>query len=276
MKPNVKRKQKLAAAMTTLALLASPAFAHDLWLMPQQSVITVGQPISIRAVFGHNYPEGSVLPGAQYTTMSLLAPNGEKSALRYTESGIYQTTQFTPKTAGQYLVKCDYISFYAHGAPRAKMLYSKDQLQGEKYFYCKHVFQCAKAIIGSGETALKPTGQTIELVPQKNTASLKVGDLLPVKALWKGKPIEIPPGQEVDIKAAYAGFQQDEDTFAFLGHSNKDGVCRVQITHPGWWMVMVEHTVPAADKTKADLDGYVGTLVFYVAPDGRQSAKPRE
>lgn len=124
-------------------------------------------------------------------------------------------------------------------------------------------------ITGTGDAAaaMRPAGQVIEIVPQQDPTALKVGDRLSVKVLWKGKPIAPAPGEEVDVKAVYAGFQEDEeDTFAFLGHSNKDGACRVKITAPGWWMVMVEHEAPAADATREDREGYVATLVFYVAP----------
>jgi uncharacterized GH25 family protein len=258
--------RRIGSVLVLVLLASATAFAHDLWLMPEAPALSVGIPVKLKAVLGHNFPAGSYQPKAGHLKIEARMPGGEKMPVPFAPSGFYQVAQFTPRETGQCVLTADYTSYLA-STPDGPIYLPKDKIAGKPYKYCNFVSQCAKVVLGKGEAALEPAGMNIELVPQKDPSALGVGDLLPVRVLWKGKALAPSSGAEVEVKAVYAGFQADEDTFAFLGRANGEGVSRIRITAPGWWMAMVEHRVPAADKTKADEEIYIGTLVFHVSPD---------
>jgi uncharacterized GH25 family protein len=104
----------------------------------------------------------------------------------------------------------------------------------------------------------------LEIVPQVDPTTVKPGGLLPVQILYKGKPIVLERNEEIDVKAVYAGFQTDEDTYSFAGHTDENGMIRIKIIEPGTWMIIVERRIPAADQSKADTELYGSTLTFQI------------
>ena len=104
---------------------------------------------------------------------------------------------------------------------------------------CRYIEFFAKAIFHAGEpggNAYKTVlDQTIEMVPQKDPCLLKSGEYLPVKVLFKGKPLK---GEFV--YATYIGFSTRED-YAYTTKTDHKGIAMIRITNPGIWWVKVPH-----------------------------------
>ncbi len=100
-------------------------------------------------------------------------------------------------------------------------------------------------------------GDRLEIVPVTNPAAAKVGDEITFKVLFEGQPLSTP------VFATYDRFSENETTYAYYTEAANDGTAKVQITHPGLWMVRVETKVP--EKTE-DHDSYLAraVLVFRV------------
>lgn len=81
------------------------------------------------------------------------------------------------------------------------------------------------------------SGDRLEIIPLSNPAEAKVGDELPVKVLFDGKPLS------ARLFATYDGFSGREDTFAYATGSEKDGTAYVKITAPGLWVVKASHSL---------------------------------
>ena len=96
-------------------------------------------------------------------------------------------------------------------------------------------------------------GDALEIVPLANPAALKMGDELPVKVLYRGQPLT------TNVFATYDGFSKEENTYAYYTEGHGDGTAKVKITHPGVWMVRVQHATP--ERTD-DYDRYVGRAVL--------------
>lgn len=98
----------------------------------------------------------------------------------------------------------------------------------------------AKAIIQVGKPNPKDnsfkqkTNQTLEIIPLVNPYFLKPGDILPVKILYKNKPINL------EVKATYDRFSLYPNSYAYLTEAQEDGLAHIKITAPGIWMVRVE------------------------------------
>jgi len=50
------------------------------------------------------------------------------------------------------------------------------------------------------------------------------------------------------VTATYDGFSPRQDTYAYSTEDTADGIAYVMITHPGLWMVRVEHQVAEANR----------------------------
>ncbi|SDN30604.1 Uncharacterized conserved protein, contains GH25 family domain [Desulfonauticus submarinus] len=118
----------------------------------------------------------------------------------------------------------------------------------------------SKALIKVGENTnfyKKPLGQTLEIIPLKNPYQLKPGDILPVKVLLQGKPIN------TEIMASYDRFSMHPNTYAYLTEAQDNGIGYVKISSPGVWMVRVQVEKKVNSK---DYDAHVmrATLIFEV------------
>ena len=77
-----------------------------------------------------------------------------------------------------------------------------------------------------------------ESLPVTNPATVKPGDEMTVRVLFKGQPLT------TNVYATYDGFSKEENTYAYYTEGHKDGTAKVKITQPGIWMVRVQHTTP--------------------------------
>jgi len=100
-------------------------------------------------------------------------------------------------------------------------------------------------------------GDTLEIAPVTNPATVRPGDEMTVEVLFKGQPLT------TNIYATYDGFSKEENTYAYYTEGHKDGTAKVKITQPGIWMVRVQHSVPEHSE---DYDRYVvrAVLLFEV------------
>jgi uncharacterized GH25 family protein len=96
-------------------------------------------------------------------------------------------------------------------------------------------------------------GDTLEIVPLTNPATVRPGDALTVRVLFKGQP------QPTNVYATYDGFSKEENTYAYYTEGHKDGTAEVKITHPGVWIVRVQHTAPERSE---DYERYVARAVL--------------
>jgi len=96
-------------------------------------------------------------------------------------------------------------------------------------------------------------GDTLEIVLLTNPATVRPGDELTVRVLFKGQPLT------TNVYATYDGFSKEENTYAYYTEGHKDGTAKVKVTHPGLWMVRVQHSAP--ERTE-DYERYVARAVL--------------
>jgi uncharacterized GH25 family protein len=70
-------------------------------------------------------------------------------------------------------------------------------------------------------------GDALEVVPLTNPATVKPGNELTVKVLFKGQPLT------TNVYATYDGFSKEANTYAYYAEGHKDGTAKVKITQPG-------------------------------------------
>ncbi len=107
--------------------------------------------------------------------------------------------------------------------------------------YSKHV----KALFQVGDTRSDtyktPLGYPVEIIPQQNPYSLKVGDTLTALCVRDGQPI-------VNQYVLYGMQAKGATRFSHLKtRSDKDGIARIPLTGAGRWYVKFIHMTPVND-----------------------------
>lgn len=99
----------------------------------------------------------------------------------------------------------------------------------------------AKCILPvDGETANfdRKLGDLLEIVPVDNPLTARVGDDIRVKFLFKGKTVA-----PEHVFATYNGFTDVENAYAYTTEPYGDGMAKIHISHPGLWMIRVQHVI---------------------------------
>ena len=112
--------------------------------------------------------------------------------------------------------------------------------------------QYAKALVRSGngdDTYTKPLGFALELIAEVDPYSLKVGDRLPLRLLWKSKP------------ASGVIISTDSDA---IGRTDSEGRVYVTLTASGTWRLHAVARERCSDEQKADWESYWASLTFEI------------
>jgi uncharacterized GH25 family protein len=193
-------------AILCLAIVApSAVLGHDLWLIPPEKA-DVGVKALIHGSVGMDFPKSlNAIDPKRFKRKLIVGPDGKEGTIENAgvkdtlglmefsamQPGIHQVGISTePKLItlsaekfNEYLVE--------DGMPHIYMLRSKekilDQPGKERYQKSpKTIFQVGKSTEGDFAKVL---GLTLEIVPLRNPFTLKVGDALPVRVLFQGKPL---------------------------------------------------------------------------------------
>jgi uncharacterized GH25 family protein len=103
------------------------------------------------------------------------------------------------------------------------------------------------------DTYKKVLGWPVEIVPDRNPASLKVGDQIRFKILFDGKPV-------FGVRAKLWNRFDNRTTLQNI-YTEQDGTFEARISSPGPWMVTVMKMTPSKD-TGPDWISYQGSFVF--------------
>ncbi len=124
----------------------------------------------------------------------------------------------------------------------------------------------SKLLMGaSGEMATRPLGHVLEIVPQKDPATLASGEPLPLQVLFRGKPLA-----GVQVSAAYAEAEMKGHEFPISAKTDAEGRALLKLDRGGLWYARLIHMVAAQDDPEVDWRSFFTTLTFEVP--GRPAA----
>ncbi len=210
-----------------LIIITGVSFAHDLWINIDNAYPSTGEKVTAKVVFGHNFPYYDILISRESLgDFCYIDPDGIKKEI--TKTWEDRTGERTGALVGEIIVekKGSYIV-----TAYRKVKGDKQHVASEKY---------AKSIIsvGEGKSYISSTlGHRIEIVPLKDPKDLRVGDSMPVRLLFEGKPLS------TYLYATYEGYYSEDEPFPFFTKSNEDGIAYIKIPHPGTWMLVCNHKV---------------------------------
>jgi len=124
-----------------------------------------------------------------------------------------------------------------------------------KEFYIRNT----KLIVQTGDRLddgyKKRTGLTLDIIPQTNPTSYKVGDMIKFTILFDGKPLF--------GARAFSMNNKENRVYAQPIYTQQDGSIEVRLFNDGLWMITVVTMIPSKDK-RADWQSYWGTFLFSV------------
>jgi uncharacterized GH25 family protein len=244
------------ALLATFALTLTPfAAAHDLYIVKD------GDRICVRV--GEHFPASmDAMDPARLETLTLngqpLKPVKDEAAKQTcapsdAKSGIVQATvppRFI-RLAGK-----DFQGYVEDEGLKAAISGRKGSEDQEgRELYSRY----AKTLIGATGAATKPLGHVLEIVPETDPASLKSGQPLAVRILFRGKPLA-----GVKVGAMYAGAETSGHTYPVSTTTDKSGGAVLKLDRPGLWYARLIHMVPANGDPDFDWRSFFATLVFEV------------
>jgi uncharacterized GH25 family protein len=230
-----------------LLLSAVPAAAHDLWLIPPETT-TPGKPVLLRANQGDDFPRSEKAPDvATFVRRLLITPVGDGTLEAAGKDDTSGLLRFTPARAGIHVVAVetkpklitlepDKFNHYliSEGLLPSYRLRVKekslDQPGRERYSKSpKAILQVGK---GGGDPC-RVVGLPLEIVPLRDPFTLKVGDTLRVRVLFRDKPLTdavLGVNWPDDGEDPRATFRTDVKGEALLPIA-RTGLLTVRLTH---------------------------------------------
>lgn len=255
---------RILSLLAVLVLLSSTAIAHDLYLVADRAKNQVC------ARVGEQFPEtmNAVTPqrvgsfrvrdaaGKAADLKGTVANNEYCAPVSLAGPAIAEMTIFP-----QFIrIEAKGFNEYIHGegfkaVEKSREQNKKTQTEGRELYS-----RSAKALIGSGHPqATKPLGHILEIVPEKDPATLKAGEPLRVTVYFQGKPLA-----DAQVAAVYSGFKAKGHEFPFVTRTDTNGKAELKLDRPGLWYARMIYMVPAVNDPEIEWRSYFSTMVFEV------------
>lgn len=268
-------KKKFIVLLMIIALLAIPIFAHDLFLKLDDFFVKSGDKVSIKILNGSFQNSEGAVSLERLIDVSLISPKGVNSFTKKAELTKDEQTSslhLTPNEEGTMVVglytmkreidlKAKDFNEYLEedGIPDvlAERKKSKTLDKNVRERYSKHVktiFQVGDTLTDNYKTAL---GYPVEIVPQNNPYSLKVGDTFEFLCLKNGKPLKnqfVMSGREDENNELISGVSVRTD---------KNGIAKITLDGAGKWYVKFIQMQKIKDP-KLNYESKWATLTFAI------------
>lgn len=247
--------------------IGGPVLAHDFWIEPSTFRPAPGGRVAVRLRVGQNLLGDPVPRDPQRIERfaAISNPGGPGEAGIPGVPGSDPAGWLSPSSAGLLWI------VYDSGHDSVQLDSAKfDSYLGEEGLErirklrpantgpVKEIYsRCAKSLLsvgaGPGTGFDRVLGLELELVAEKNPYALKPGEDLPLRLLYKGKPLDgallvaVPKGAP-DARAS--------------ARSDRRGKAALRLDRPGLWLVKAVHMVPAPAGSGAEWESLWASLTF--------------
>lgn len=195
------------ATLLTLSVFANSVFAHEYWLEPEKFFLSPGEQTSVRLFVGDGLikdREERPFQKDKTPMFSIYTQNGQKDLLGTLTEGVFPIYQFSGDSPGNYFLAMErnwsYITLEPDKfddylredgmeyivAEREKFGESKKQGRERYGRFVKGLLQVGDK---RDDIYKKKLGFKLELIPNDNPYSKKVGDTVSFQVLFNGKPL---------------------------------------------------------------------------------------
>lgn len=267
----MKRINKRYTTVVLLMLIVSVVTAQEFWMQPLKFIYSIGEKAKVNFVTGENLIgepidlkkdkiekfEHHRLAGVSDLKPTVVEGKKDHLDVELKEEGTHvlamqSTFSFAELEADKfntYLKENGLDDAYA-AREKAGALGRPGKESSAKY--TKLLLQAGAKKDGGYKMAV---GFPIEIVPEQNPYSLKLGDNIRFKILWNKKPLF---GARVKVWNRKEGLTTLQNIY-----TEQNGTMETRISSKGLWLVQVIYMVPSKDG-QADWRSYCGSLVFGV------------
>jgi uncharacterized GH25 family protein len=264
----------LAVAIAGLALCLAGvpcAEAHDFWIVPSTFHPAPGGPLAVRLRVGERL-RGDPVPRdpAKIERFALIGAAAERPILGPSAaepagfaavpgSGLYQIVYRSRRervdlSAAKFE---DYLVLEG-----LESISALRKSRGESSKPSTEVYsRAAKSLIssgaGSGAGFDRPVGLELELVPERDPYQLVPGGELPVRLLYRGKPLA---GAMVFALDFHHADKTAPDRIA--ARTGRDGRVALRLPEAGFWLIETVHMISAPQETGVDWESLWASLTF--------------
>ena len=257
-----KSNTSLIVLVLSSVFFCQTAWAHDLWMTVDPYILRNADSPSLAVFNAHRFPADvkDYLAADRLDQAFLITPNGTKVTVTAKADGTCGAQAQLTET-GTYLAAAlphnGFATKTTEGYQRGK---SKKNL--DNVIECRYSQKFAKAVftVGhpGGQVFSKPLGHSMEIVPMTDPATLKAGEVLPVKVLVEGKPAR------TIVFGTYAGFTESPNTFAYTTRTDKNGIAAVKMIHDGVWVLIAKQEEAYPDTAECDKRSWAASLTFEI------------
>jgi len=237
------------------------AGAHDMWLEVRDYTPQVGEEITLTLAYGHHFPARGFMAEEDLDEIYMLDPEGKKIGIK-SFSEVEFKGEKSLKKEGTYLIvakkKGGFSTKTTEGYKRGQ---SKKGLNN--VITCTYSAKYSKAIVNVGKagdkTFSKALGHELEIIPLADPGNLQEGDYLPIKVMFKGKPLS-----STHVFGTYLGFSTEKNTFAYTTKTSKEGIAKIKMLKSGAWLITTSHIEDYPDPKECDQYKFGSALTFEV------------
>ena len=247
-----KRVLLTTAVLVSMICSLGVAQAHDTWVTPSVFQAVKGKTPDYTVANSHHFPASAedTMAADRLDKLFAVGPDGKPVSQN---ASLSQT--------GTYVAVAVPVNGFATKTPDGYQR-GKNKTQVDNPILCRKSMKFAKSIFtvgpASGDAWGKSLGHAMEIVPLKDPATLKAGDVLEVKVLLDGKP------SRTFVFGTYAGFSTESNTFGYTTRTDKKGVARIKLIHGGPWLLIAKVEAPYPDPETCDAQRWAATLTFNV------------
>jgi uncharacterized GH25 family protein len=246
--------------------------AHDYWLEPAKFRLSDGENVVVRLHVGDHFSSEKERPFSKKATtkFQLLSKNGNRDLISDSEDGKMPLVEVKLQ-AGTHLIildrawsmitlESDKFNSYLKDEGLDSILEQRRKDGKDKEPGRERYSRCLKCVLQAGDkgddTFKKVVGQKLEIIPEMNPATLKLGDTLPVQILFEGKPL---------IGTQISAFHRADDKLTTVtGRTNDEGKVSLKLENSGPWLVRLVHMRRCTDSTDADWESFWAALSISV------------
>ena len=260
----------MKSVLLTIGLFATftISLAQEVWIQPDRFFYASGDRISVTFVSGDDFIGEPWRAGNQFgnlkfyrssvvSDLSDSIKHDQKENLNQVlnADGTHVLALHTnnilrefPGDTFNLLIKAYELDVVKNQRAKTNSLTSPTQVY--QRMFAKLLFQVGEKM---DDTYKKVLGWPVEIVPDRNPGSLKVGDQIRFKILFDGKPV-------FGVRAKLWNRFDNRTTLQNI-YTEQDGTFEARISSPGPWMVTVMKMAPSKD-SGAEWQSYQGSLVF--------------
>jgi uncharacterized GH25 family protein len=241
----------------TLVMAGQTAQAHMLWLTPEKAAAAAGEPIRITIGFGHHFsPEEVMEKEDRLERVYAVAPDGREIDAQPVNPSTYI---FTPDKEGAYAIYAAMKSGFMSTTTTGRKMGNKQTLDGVLSCFAFKMAAMTSVSRGTGSGAnFSGKALDLEIIPQKDPKSVKVGDSLPLLVMFQGAPLA---DAEVGAVGANSKKEKDQDWDQQVKTDAK-GMANIAINVDGAWLFSVRHKIPYAVADICDDSVYSTTVTL--------------